>query len=276
VHGQSSGRHRRVTATGTGKFATKVGLCLCAGQLIAGPLLASAAEAAPVAEVAPLTAAAKVKTKITETVTTRKLPYGSRVRITAKVINPATGKAVTSGTVRIQVARGKSWLYAGKLKLGRSGSVTFNSTPKGTTTYRTVFGGSGNLHSATSNKIRVQVVSSGAKVLAEAQRHRGALYKFAASGPKRFDCSGFTMYVYRKAIGKKLPHKANDQQRYGRAISKSKKRVGDLIVFRSGSHGYHAAVYAGGNYIWDSPHSGARVGKHKIHGGNYVVRRLAA
>ena len=26
--------------------------------------------------------------------------------------------------------------------------------------------------------------------------------------------------------------------------------------------------------MWDSPHTGARVGKHKIYGSNYVVRRL--
>jgi len=112
------------------------------------------------------------------------------------------------------------------------------------------------------------------KVLAEAKSHTGALYKFAAAGPKRFDCSGFTMYVYKKAAGKSLPHKANSQQHYGKAVSQGAKQVGDLIVFRSGSYGYHAGIYAGGGYWYDSPHSGARVGKHKMYGSNYVVRRL--
>jgi cell wall-associated NlpC family hydrolase len=275
VHGHSSGRHRRVAATGTGKFATKVGLCLCAGQLIAGPVLASAAEAAPASEVTPVAQAAKVTPKITETTSTRTLPWGSRVRITAKVINPHTGKVVTSGPVRIQVWRKTKWINGGRLKLGRTGAVTFYSSPKGTTSYRTVFDGSGNLRSAISNKIQVRVVNRGARVLAEARRHTGALYKFGAAGPRRFDCSGFTMYVYRKTLGKKLPHKANSQQRYGRAVSKGRKQVGDLIVFRSGSYGYHAAVYAGGGYVYDSPHTGARVGRHKIFSGNYVVRRMA-
>jgi peptidoglycan DL-endopeptidase CwlO len=272
VHGLSSGRHRRVPSAGTGKLALKLGLCLCAGQLIAGSVLATAADAAP----AVTAATAQASSKITETTSTRTLPWGRAVKITARVINPATGKAVTSGVVRIQVQNGRSWLYGGKLTLGRSGAVTFISKPKRNTTYRTVFGGTGSYKPATSNRIQVRVVASGAKVLAEARRHTGALYKYAAAGPKRFDCSGFTMYVYRKAAGRKLPHKANTQQRYGKAISKNRKRVGDLIIFRSGSYGYHAAIYAGGNYMYDSPHSGARVGRHKIYSSNYVVRRLAA
>jgi peptidoglycan DL-endopeptidase CwlO len=242
VHGLSSGRHRRVPSAGTGKLALKLGLCLCAGQLIAGPVLASAADAAPVVTAA----TAKASSKITETTSTRTLPWGSTVRITARVINPKTGKAVTSGMVRIQIQSGRSWKYAGKLALGRSGAVTFLGKPKGATTYRTVYGGSGSFNPATSNRIQVRVVASGAKVLAEARKHKGALYKYGAAGPRRFDCSGFTMYVYRKAAGKKLPHKANSQQRYGKAISKSRKRIGDLIIFRSGSYGYHAAIYAGG------------------------------
>jgi cell wall-associated NlpC family hydrolase len=82
------------------------------------------------------------------------------------------------------------------------------------------------------------------------------------------------MYVYRKAAGVKLPHQANQQQKYGKAVSKSSAKVGDLIIFRSGSYGYHAAIYAGGGYMYDSPHSGARVGKHKIYSSSYVVRRL--
>jgi cell wall-associated NlpC family hydrolase len=82
------------------------------------------------------------------------------------------------------------------------------------------------------------------------------------------------MYIYKKAAGRKLPHKANSQQKYGKSISKAGKKPGDLIVFRSGSYGYHVAVYAGDGKIWDSPRSGKRVSKRKMIGSNYVVRRL--
>jgi len=265
-----------VVATGSGKLATKVGLCLCAGQLIAGPLLASAAQAASASEVAPVTEPVKVLPRITESQSAAKINPGKKVRITARVINPKTGHAVTSGSVRIQTLRGRSWVNGARLNLGQSGAVTFSSAPRSTTYYRTVFDGSGNLRAVAGSRMRVQVVSGGDQILAEAKRHTGALYKFGASGPKRFDCSGFTMYVYRKTLGARLPHKANDQQRYGKAISRNSKRIGDLIIFRSGSYGYHSAIYAGGGYVYDSPHTGARVGKHKIFNSNYVVRRLAA
>ena len=270
--GPSSGRHRRATSALSGKLALKFGLCLCAGQLIAGPILATAAEAAPITA-----AEAKVPAKVTESVSTRSLAAGSAVRLTAKVINPTTGKVATSGSVRIQVLSGKAWKLArGRLNLGKSGQVTFTSKPSNTTTFRMAYSGAGGLGASTSNAIQVKVTRPGdAQVLAEAKRHTGALYLFGAAGPARFDCSGFTMYVYKKAVGRSLPHQANAQQRYGRAISKKSMQPGDLIIFRSGSYGYHAGIYAGGDYMYDSPHSGARVGKHKIYSGNYVVRRLA-
>jgi cell wall-associated NlpC family hydrolase len=274
VHGLlSSGRHRRASSVGTGKLAVKLGLCVCAGQLVAGPVLATAANAAtPVVQ-----AAAKptsVTPKVTESVNTHTIRWGHSVKVTAKVVNPATGKAVSSGTVRLQAWRNHAWRTWQAKKLSRSGSVRFTSSPHISGSYRTVFAGTSTVKPKAGGSIRVTVKHSGAQVLAEARRHTGALYKYAAAGPKRFDCSGFTMYVYRKAAGRSLPHKANSQQRYGKAVSKSRKQVGDLIVFRSGSYGYHAAVYAGGGYMYDAPHTGARVAKHKIYGGNYVVRRL--
>ena len=83
------------------------------------------------------------------------------------------------------------------------------------------------------------------------------------------------MYVYKKTTGKKLPHKAHSQQRYGKAVSKSKAKPGDLIVIRSGSRGTHAGIYAGGGKMWSSPRTGKTVSKQKIWSKNYVVRRLA-
>ena len=113
-----------------------------------------------------------------------------------------------------------------------------------------------------------------AKVIAQARKLVGRPYRYGASGPRAFDCSGFTMYVYRKALGAKLPHKANSQQRWGRPVAKAKAQPGDLIVFRRGSYGYHAAIYAGNGYMYDAPGRGRKVGKHKIWSKNYVVRRL--
>jgi cell wall-associated NlpC family hydrolase len=115
---------------------------------------------------------------------------------------------------------------------------------------------------------------AGLRVVSEAARHRGKPYLFGASGPNRFDCSGFTMYVYRKTTGKSLPHKADLQQRYGRAVSKSAARPGDLIILRNGSYGFHAGIYAGGGRMWAAPRAGKTITKQKIWSRNYVVRRL--
>jgi cell wall-associated NlpC family hydrolase len=123
--------------------------------------------------------------------------------------------------------------------------------------------------------VAVEARSAGGSVLAEATKHRGAPYLFGAAGPRRFDCSGFTLYVYRKTTGRKLPHKANLQQRYGKAVSKAKARPGDLVIIRRGSYGIHAGIYAGNGMMWSAPRTGKTVTKQKIWSRNYVVRRLA-
>jgi cell wall-associated NlpC family hydrolase len=220
-------------------------------------------------------AAVKITPQLGASTSTRNLPWGNTLKVTAKVIDPKTGQ-VAKGTVRLQGwSAGSGGWKTWDTKTVSGSAVTLTAKPTATAWVRTVFSGSGYNEKVTT-KVKVSVKASGAKVLAEAKKHKGALYKFAAAGPKRFDCSGYTKYVYKKATGKSLPHKANSQQRAGKAVAKSNKQVGDLIVFRSGSYGSHVGIYAGAGYVYDSPHTGARVGKHKIWNNNYVVRRLVA
>jgi cell wall-associated NlpC family hydrolase len=274
VHENSSSRRRR-NSLGTGSVALSLGLCLCAGQLVATP-----AASAATSTVSPVLAAASssvVKPVVRTTISSRNLAKGAKVKVTAKYINPVDGTVVTSGTVRLQALRAGKWQTWSIQSLGSTGTASFTATPGVSGYFRTYYTGNGSFTSFGGGRFLVSVASSkGARILAEAKSHTGALYKFAATGPSRFDCSGFTKYVYKKVVGKSLPHKANTQQRYGTAIAKANKKIGDLIVFRSGSYGYHAGIYAGNGYMYDSPHTGARVGKHKMYGSNYVVRRLAA
>ncbi len=77
----------------------------------------------------------------------------------------------------------------------------------------------------------------------------GKRYRYGASGPNSFDCSGLTMYVYQK-FGVKLPHKASDQfsSRYGTVIgSMSDLQAGDLVFFKNtaGPGITHTAIYVG-------------------------------
>lgn len=111
------------------------------------------------------------------------------------------------------------------------------------------------------------------RVINEAARHKGQPYVYGAVGPTRFDCSGYTLYVFSR-FGKRLPH--NSARQYGvvRHISKSSKQVGDLIFFRDSSgHIYHVGIYAGSGRIWHAPHSGSYVKLATIWTSSYVVGR---
>ncbi len=106
-------------------------------------------------------------------------------------------------------------------------------------------------------------VTVAAKALHLAAAKRGAPYQYGATGPYRFDCSGLTLYVFRKA-GRKLPRTAAAQYAGTRHLRVSSRRPGDLVFFHNGRYVYHVGVYAGKNKIWHAPHTGARVRLERI------------
>lgn len=115
----------------------------------------------------------------------------------------------------------------------------------------------------------------GTKAVAEASKHNGKPYQWGATGPYRFDCSGFTLYVFGR-FGKRLPHNSTQQYQVVRHIPKSSVQVGDLIFTGSSPSTIgHVGIYAGNGYIWHSPHSGSTVKKSKIWSSSYYVGRVA-
>ena len=116
--------------------------------------------------------------------------------------------------------------------------------------------------------------TTGASIVQEAARHNGQPYAYGAMGPTRFDCSGFTKYVFSR-FGKTLPHSSSAQYGYVRHIAKTSKQVGDLLFFRSSSGSInHVGIYAGGSYMWDAPKAGDHVRKRAIYSSNYSVGRI--
>jgi cell wall-associated NlpC family hydrolase len=101
------------------------------------------------------------------------------------------------------------------------------------------------------------------KALHVAASKKGSPYKWGATGPHRFDCSGLTLYSFKKA-GKKLPRTAAQQYNKTRHISATHRKAGDLVFFHSGSNVYHVGIYAGKGRIWHSPKSGDVVKLQKI------------
>lgn len=81
---------------------------------------------------------------------------------------------------------------------------------------------------------QTEVVSGktvGEQVVAYARTFLGVPYKLGASGPSRFDCSGYTTYVF-KHFGYKITPFTGAQFREGRPVhSYSDLQKGDLVFF---------------------------------------------
>nr|WSZ94829.1 C40 family peptidase [Streptomyces sp. NBC_00857] len=101
------------------------------------------------------------------------------------------------------------------------------------------------------------------KAMKVAASKQGSPYRWGATGPYRFDCSGLTLYSF-KRVGKKLPRTAQQQYNKTRHISRSHRRKGDLVFFHYGNSIYHVGIYAGRGKIWHSPKTGSKVRLERI------------
>ncbi len=86
-----------------------------------------------------------------------------------------------------------------------------------------------------------------------AKRFLGVPYVWGATGPDKFDCSGFTQWVFRD-VGINIPRVSKDQARVGEFVSFNNLQKGDMIFFdthkkRTGKVS-HVGIYLGnGNFI---------------------------
>ncbi|MET9888345.1 C40 family peptidase [Streptomyces sp. NPDC006430] len=106
----------------------------------------------------------------------------------------------------------------------------------------------------------------GIKAVAIAASKRGAPYVFGATGPRAFDCSGLTLYAFRRA-GRALPRTAEEQYRRTHHISRVHRAPGDLVFFPTGASIGHVGIYAGHDRIWHAPRPGTRVRLERIWSG---------
>ena len=104
-------------------------------------------------------------------------------------------------------------------------------------------------------------------VVGIALRYLGARYVWAASGPRTFDCSGFTMFVYAQ-VGVSLPHSSRSQIGYGQRVSRANLQPGDLVFFGSPIH--HVGIYVGGGKMVNAPHTGDVVSIDPIDGRGFA------
>ena len=87
----------------------------------------------------------------------------------------------------------------------------------------------------------------------------GLPYRWGASGPSSFDCSGLTMMAWR-AGGKSLPHYSAAQYSASTPISRAALRPGDLVFWGSSPRSiHHVALYIGNGQILHAPRTGQPV-----------------
>ncbi|MFF5703794.1 C40 family peptidase [Streptomyces sp. NPDC012794] len=103
----------------------------------------------------------------------------------------------------------------------------------------------------------------GIKAVKIAASKEGSPYVYGATGPREFDCSGLTLYAFRKA-GRRLPRTAEAQYENTLHIPRTQRAPGDLVFFPYGRTIGHVGIYAGHNKIWHAPKPGTRVRLERI------------
>ncbi|MBQ7421969.1 MAG: C40 family peptidase [Prevotella sp.] len=76
----------------------------------------------------------------------------------------------------------------------------------------------------------------GEQLLTNAKKYIGRPYRRGSNGPRAFDCSGFTKYVF-NTMNVTLNRTSRAQFTQGTSVSRSEVRVGDLVFFKSAHSG---------------------------------------
>ena len=99
-------------------------------------------------------------------------------------------------------------------------------------------------------------------MIALAKSALGVHYVYSGSSMNGFDCSGFTLYIYKTMFNITLPHKASEQSRNSGKpvpINLASIRIGDILCFDWTGDGVsdHVGLYiGGGQYIHASSSNG--------------------
>lgn len=101
-----------------------------------------------------------------------------------------------------------------------------------------------------------------------ARKQKGDPYRYGASGPGAFDCSGLTYYSFRRAGFSNIPRTSSAQSRWTKRISRSHMRRGDLMFFHGRGGVYHVGIFAGAaqgrRYVLHAPSTGGRVRTERV------------
>jgi cell wall-associated NlpC family hydrolase len=86
-------------------------------------------------------------------------------------------------------------------------------------------------------------------------------YQFGGSNPEAgLDCSGLVDYIYRNAVGVRLPHNAAQIAELSRPIPRDTLRVGDLVFFNTMGRPFsHMGIYIGDGKFVHAPKTNSAI-----------------
>lgn len=115
--------------------------------------------------------------------------------------------------------------------------------------------------------------NSRAVTLAKSQL--GKPYKWGATGPSSFDCSGLIYWVARQ-MGKSIPRTSREQSNYGQSVSKNALQPGDCVFFANKNGVHHVGMYVGNGEFIHAPKSNdvVRISKLSSRGDYHNARRF--
>ena len=113
------------------------------------------------------------------------------------------------------------------------------------------------------------------KVISVAKAQMGKPYRWGATGPNSFDCSGLMQYAFKNGAGISLPRVSRDQANVGKKVSKAELQPGDLVFFAKGGRIHHVGMYLGNDQYIHSPQTGDVVKISKLSSRTlYTARRV--
>lgn len=119
--------------------------------------------------------------------------------------------------------------------------------------------------------------SASADVVNYAASLIGRPYVWGAEGPRSFDCSGLTQYVFQKH-GVDLPRRAVSQSKVGDRVGRGLRR-GDLVFFSSDTRRSlvtHVGIYEGNGVMIDASQRHGRVRRDNLDEPYWVERFMFA
>jgi peptidoglycan DL-endopeptidase CwlO len=257
------GRHAKPSATRT---AVRTGLTASLIPMaLALPALGGTASAAPSAAVG----------LVGPTTTVRPGTHAFRVHVVQN------GRSLANAPVRFDVTTsGGRWRNAGVVRTNRTGTAYGALSLGSSVRVRAVA-----LTRAVSRPISVSVARPAASRARAAARTApggdfrsaalrvalaqvGKPYRWGATGPSSFDCSGLVNYAFR-SVGRSVPRTSSQLRAWTVPVSRASARPGDL-VFSPG----HVGIYVRPGVMIDAPNSGGRVSVRSIYARNYTIGRV--